>query len=103
MISNLIYITVAAILIFVLYLAVQAITRGVEAKNEIKTESSADNQLTNKNDNVYDQLVKLKELHENGVLNKEEFEKAKKKNIKVNISSRFFFFLNKLRYFILVR
>ena len=35
--------------------------------------------LTNKNDNVYDQLVKLKELHENGVLNKEEFEKAKKK------------------------
>jgi len=79
MITNLIYITVAAILIFVLYLAVQAITRGVEAKNEIKTESSADNQLTNKNDNVYDQLVKLKELHENGVLNKEEFEKAKKK------------------------
>ena len=97
MISNLIYITVAAILIFVLYLAVQAITRGVEAKNEIKTESSADNQLTNKNDNVYDQLVKLKELHENGVL------KSKKKNIKVNISSRFYFFLNKLRYFILVR
>tara|TARA_B100000941_G_scaffold274326_1_gene235384 strand:- start:1862 stop:2104 length:243 start_codon:yes stop_codon:yes gene_type:complete len=79
MITNLIYITVTAILIFVLYLAVQAITRGVEAKNEIKTESPVDNQLTNKDDNVYDQLVKLKELHENGVLNKEEFEKAKKK------------------------
>ena len=82
MITNLIYITVAAILIFVLYLAVQAITRGVEAKNDIKTESSIDNQSTNKNDNVYDQLVKLKELHENGVLNKEEFEKAKKKILK---------------------
>ena len=82
MITNLIYITVAAILIFVLYLAVQAITRGVEAKNEIKTESPVDNQLTNKDDNVYDQLVKLKELHENGVLNKEEFEKAKKKILK---------------------
>ena len=82
MISNLIYITVAVILIFVLYLAVQAITRGVEAKNDIKTESSIDNQSTNKNDNVYDQLVKLKELHENGVLNKEEFEKAKKKILK---------------------
>lgn len=82
MITNLIYITVAAILIFVLYLAVQAITRGVEAKNDIKTESSVDNQSTNKNDNVYDQLVKLKELHENGVLNKEEFEKAKKKILK---------------------
>ena len=60
----------------------QAITRGVEAKNDIKTESSIDNQSTNKNDNVYDQLVKLKELHENGVLNKEEFEKAKKKILK---------------------
>ncbi len=82
MITNLIYITVTAILIFVLYLAVQAITRGVEAKNEIKTESPVDNQLTNKDDNVYDQLVKLKELHENGVLNKEEFEKAKKKILK---------------------
>ncbi len=82
MITNLIYITVAAILIFVLYLAVQAITRGVEAKNDIKTERSVDNQSTNKNDNVYDQLVKLKELHENGVLNKEEFEKAKKKILK---------------------
>ena len=76
------YITVAVILIFVLYLAVQAITRGVEAKNDIKTERSVDNQSTNKNDNVYDQLVKLKELHENGVLNKEEFEKAKKKILK---------------------
>ena len=79
MIANLIYITVAVILIFVLYLAVQAITRGVEAKNEIKSESSADNQSTKKNDNLYDQIAKLNELHENGVLSKEEFEKAKKK------------------------
>mgnify|MGYP001332103591 CR=1 FL=1 len=82
MIANLIYITVAVILIFVLYLAVQAITRGVEAKNEIKSESSADNQSTKKNDNLYDQIAKLNELHENGVLSKEEFEKAKKKILK---------------------
>ena len=82
MIANLIYITVAVILIFVLYLAVQAITRGVEAKNEIRSESLADNQPTKKNDNLYDQIAKLNELHENGVLSKEEFEKAKKKILK---------------------
>ena len=38
MLINLIYIAIAGILIFVLYLAVKAITRGVEAKNDIKEE-----------------------------------------------------------------
>lgn len=82
MISNLIYITVAAILIFVLYLAVQAITRGVEAKNEIKSESLPEDHSINNNNKVYDEIVKLKELHEKGVLSNEEFEKAKKKILK---------------------
>lgn len=82
MISNLIYITVAVILIFVLYLAVQAITRGVEAKNEIKSESLPEDHSINNNNKVYDQIVKLKELHEKGVLSNEEFEKAKKKILK---------------------
>ena len=82
MIANLIYVTVAIILIFVLYLAVKAITRGIEAKNDIKSESSSENYSINNNDNVSDQLVKLKDLHETGVLNKEEFEKAKKKILK---------------------
>ena len=50
-----------------------ALNKGLEI---VKTKYE---ELINKNDNVYDQLVKLKELHENGVLNKEEFEKAKKK------------------------
>ena len=36
MLTNLIYISIAAILIFVLYLAVKAITRGVEAKSDLK-------------------------------------------------------------------
>ena len=82
MITNLIYITVAAILIFVLYLAVQAITRGVEAKNEIKSESLPEDHSINNNNKVYDEIVKLKELHEKGVLSNEEFEKAKKKILK---------------------
>lgn len=82
MISNLIYITVAFILIFVLYLAVQAITRGVEAKNEIKSESLPEDHSINNNNKVYDEIVKLKELHEKGVLSNEEFEKAKKKILK---------------------
>ena len=34
MLANIIYVVVAVILIFVLYLAVKAITRGVEAKRE---------------------------------------------------------------------
>ena len=34
MIVNLIYVLIAGILLFVLYLAVKAITRGVEAKGE---------------------------------------------------------------------
>ena len=33
MLANIIYVVVAIILIFVLYLAVKAITRGVEAKS----------------------------------------------------------------------
>ena len=82
MISNLIYITVAVILIFVLYLAVQAITRGVEAKNEIKSESLPEDHSINNSNKVYDEIVKLKELHEKGVLSNEEFEKAKKKILK---------------------
>ena len=43
MLVNIIYISIAAILIFVLYLAVQAITRGVEAKSDLKSENDNDN------------------------------------------------------------
>ena len=40
MVTNLIFILIAGILIFVLYLAVKAITRGVEAKSEMKIDYS---------------------------------------------------------------
>ena len=78
MIINLIYITIAAILIFVLYLAVKAITRGVEAKGEIKEikeEQSENSNLTN-------DILKLKELLDSGAINEDEFKKAKDKILK---------------------
>ena len=42
MLTNIIYVSIAAILIFVLYLAVKAITRGVEAKSDLRQEKEDD-------------------------------------------------------------
>ena len=78
MFINLIYITIAAILIFVLYLAVKAITRGVEAKGEIK-ETKEDQLL---NSNITNDILKLKELLDRGAITEEEFKKAKDKILK---------------------
>ncbi len=78
MFINLIYITIAAILIFVLYLAVKAITRGVEAKGEIK-ETKEDQLL---NSNITNDILKLKELLDSGAITEEEFKKAKDKILK---------------------
>ena len=80
MIANIIYITVAVILIFVLYLAVQAITRGVEAKSELRDEK---NSLTQSSEeNISEELIKIKKLHKEGIINDEEFKKAKEKILK---------------------
>ncbi|RPF74597.1 MAG: SHOCT domain-containing protein [Rickettsiales bacterium TMED289] len=73
-----IYILVAVILLFVLYLAVQAITRGVEAKGENKQED-----LIEKNqDSIATEILELKKLLDEGTINKEEFNKAKEKILK---------------------
>tara|TARA_B100000989_G_C19184236_1_gene320879 strand:- start:64 stop:309 length:246 start_codon:yes stop_codon:yes gene_type:complete len=77
MLNNIIYVLIASILIFVLYLAVKAITRGVEAKSEIKEEN--DKKIDNSFFNVTDEISKIQKLHENGVLTDEEFKKAKQK------------------------
>ena len=68
---------VIPIFAFVLYLGVNAIMKGMSAKNaikEVENEKSPD-----KNKNLSEQLDKLNQLHQSGVLTKEEFEKAKKK------------------------
>ena len=81
MLENIIYITVFAILVFVLSIAVKAITRGVEAKQIIKEEKDLDLNKENQNQNleVIDQIKELKELHDQGILSDEEFKKAKEK------------------------
>ena len=68
---------------FVLYLGVNAIMKGVSAKNAIKENINSENdEIENSSDvkkNLGDELDKLNNLLKEGVLTQEEFEKAKKK------------------------
>ena len=84
MITNIIYLAVFLILVFVLSIAVKAITRGVEAKQIIKDEkkSDLDSEKSIQNLEVVDQIKELKNLHEKGVLSDDEFRKAKEKILK---------------------
>ena len=85
MVANIIYVLVFVILAFVLTIAVKAITRGVEAKqvlNEEKKNLKSDNQNTNQNLEVINQIKQLKDLHDQGILNDDEFKKAKDKILK---------------------
>ena len=68
---------------FVLYLGVNAIMKGTEAKNALKQQESLkndenENSFENKK-NLSEELDKLNNLLKEGVLTQEEFEKAKKK------------------------
>ena len=74
---------VIPILGFVLYLGVSAIMKGSEAKSALKEEANLknddfENSLDNKK-NLSEEIDKLNNLLKDGVLTKEEFEKAKKK------------------------
>ena len=84
MLTNIIYLAVFVILVFVLSIAVKAITRGVEAKQIIKDEKDYDlnSEKSIQNSEVVDQIKELKNLHEKGVLNDDEFRKAKEKILK---------------------
>ena len=84
MLTNLIYLAVFVILVFVLSIAVKAITRGVEAKQIIKEEKNfdLDSEKSIQNLEVVDQIKELKNLHEKGVLSDDEFRKAKEKILK---------------------
>ena len=68
---------------FVLYLGVNAIMKGVSAKNANKeNDDSGENEIENSsedNKNLSEELDKLNNLLKDGVLTQEEFEKAKKK------------------------
>ena len=84
MLTNLIYLAVFVILVFVLSIAVKAITRGVEAKQIIKDEKNfdLDSEKSIQDSEVVDQIKELKNLHEKGVLNDDEFRRAKEKILK---------------------
>ena len=84
MLTNLIYLAVFVILVFVLSIAVKAITRGVEAKQIIKDEKDfeLDSKKSSQNSEVVDQIKELENLHQKGVLNDDEFRKAKEKILK---------------------
>ena len=74
---------VIPIFAFVLYLGVNAIMKGVSAKNAIKENINSENdEIENSSDvkkNLSDELDKLNNLLKEGVLTQEEFEKTKKK------------------------
>ncbi len=68
---------------FVLYLGVNAIMKGTEAKNALKEQENLkidenENSFDNRK-NLSEELDKLNNLLKDGVLTQEEFEKAKKK------------------------
>tara|TARA_B100001057_G_scaffold495174_1_gene593519 strand:+ start:37 stop:297 length:261 start_codon:yes stop_codon:yes gene_type:complete len=73
---------VIAIFAFVLYLGVNAIMKGFSAKNANKSnndEQDVVQNFSNENENLSDELNRLNQLHQDGVLTKEEFDKAKEK------------------------
>ena len=84
MLTNIIYIAVFLILVFVLSIAVKAITRGVEAKQIIKEDKNLEpSKIENlQNVEVINQIKELKDLHDKGILNEDEFKKAKDKILK---------------------
>ncbi len=84
MLANFIYLIVFIILVFVLTIAVKAITRGVEAKQILKEEKNLKFDIEEKDQSleIINQIKELKDLHDKGILNEEEFRKAKEKILK---------------------
>ena len=86
MLINIVYLLIALILIYVIYIAVKAINTGMEAKKLYKPKSDDDpleNDFSENNtQNISDEILKLDGLLKSGVITKEEFEKAKKKLLK---------------------
>ena len=86
MLINIVYLLIALILVYVIYIAVKAISTGMEAKKLYKPKSDDDllenDSLENNTQNISDEILKLDGLLKSGVITKEEFEQAKKKLLK---------------------
>jgi membrane protease subunit (stomatin/prohibitin family) len=74
------FVLVIPILIFVFYMGGSAIMTGFKAKMQNKNEEETveENEIKN-NSSVSDELTKLNELKNKGILTQEEFDKAKAK------------------------
>ena len=88
MLINIVYLLIALILIYVIYIAVKAINTGMEAKKLYKPKSDDDllesDSSENNTQNISDEILKLDGLLKSGVITKEEFEQAKKNYLKIN-------------------
>ena len=82
MLTIIIYLSIACILIFVSYLAIKAIYRGIEARSEMKKKDNNIFNKKNNQDNLSSEILKLKKMYEDGVISEEEFKKAKEKLLK---------------------
>ena len=89
MLTYFIYFIVFLILMFVLFIAVQAITRGIEAKENNKLnlskEKSVENEISNYNEKdliITNEIKELKKLYDDGIIDEDEFKKAKEKILK---------------------
>tara|TARA_Y100000992_G_scaffold114206_1_gene74647 strand:+ start:4669 stop:4902 length:234 start_codon:yes stop_codon:yes gene_type:complete len=72
--QQIIFLTTSIIIfIFVIYLAISSIRKGIEAKREKK-----ENENNDKSE-IINELDKLNEMFKSGALTKEEFQKAKEK------------------------
>ena len=79
MITYFVYFAIASILIFILYLAIKAITRGIDAKNENKKNNKDYFTKKNTQESLSTEILKLKKMYADGTITKEEFYKAKEK------------------------
>ena len=81
MIIYFVYFLIVLIFIFLIYTTFKAFSRGMEAKNYIDDNDLKSSQEKKNNINIASDLEKLRKLYDQGVLSKDEFERAKDKII----------------------
>ena len=82
MIAYLVYFLVSAILIFVLYLGIKAVSAGIKAKKQFKSNINENLKKKNNKKSLSDEILKLKQMHSDGIITHEEFNDAKRKLLK---------------------
>ena len=82
MIAYLVYFLVSAILIFVLYLGIKAVYAGIKAKKQFKSNINENLKKKSNKKSLSDEILKLKQMHSDGIITQEEFNDAKRKLLK---------------------